>query len=111
MVTALVLSAIRLAWAECQHTILSAWRSNLAFYLFLARHENRSYFPQFARGRAAKTRTSSMTMRHILTLNAGSSSIKFALFEDAAGPVEILRGQVEGLGTATPHLKIGRAHV
>lgn len=46
-----------------------------------------------------------MTMRHILTLNAGSSSIKFALFEDAAGPVEILRGQVERLGTATPHLE------
>ncbi|MGY4303093.1 acetate kinase [Bradyrhizobium sp. USDA 4369] len=46
-----------------------------------------------------------MTMRHILPLNAGSSSIKFALFEDAAGPVEILRGQVEALGTATPHFE------
>ncbi|MGX1305896.1 acetate kinase [Amorphus suaedae] len=34
----------------------------------------------------------------ILTINAGSSSIKFALF-DAAGAAELLRGQVDGLGT------------
>ena len=40
---------------------------------------------------------------HILTLNAGSSSIKFALFENGAVPVEQARGQVEGLG-AKPRL-------
>ena len=44
-------------------------------------------------------------MDHILTLNAGSSSIKFALFaRDADGPAERLRGQVEGLG-AQPRLE------
>ncbi len=46
-------------------------------------------------------------MKHLLTLNAGSSSIKFALFEarsDLATPVEA--GQIEGLGNtagATTH--------
>jgi len=40
----------------------------------------------------------------ILTLNAGSSSIKFALFDAAEPPAERLRGQVDGIGTA-PHLK------
>jgi len=39
-------------------------------------------------------------MRHILTLNAGSSSIKFALFEEEGGLKETIRGQVEGLGAA-----------
>ena len=37
--------------------------------------------------------------RHVLTLNSGSSSIKFALFEPGAEPVEKLRGQVDGLGS------------
>lgn len=37
-------------------------------------------------------------MTHILTLNAGSSSIKFALFE-ADSLEERVRGQVEGIGT------------
>ena len=41
-------------------------------------------------------------MRHLLTLNAGSSSIKFALFE-LGSLAESLRGQIEGLGAA-PHL-------
>ena len=43
---------------------------------------------------------------HVLTLNAGSSSIKFALFAIGAGSdlTERLRGQVEGLG-ATPRLQ------
>lgn len=41
-------------------------------------------------------------MTHILTLNAGSSSIKFALFE-ADSLDERVRGQVEGIGTK-PHL-------
>jgi len=39
----------------------------------------------------------------ILTLNAGSSSIKFALYEVVDNqPVETVKGQVEGIGTA-PH--------
>jgi len=40
---------------------------------------------------------------HILTLNSGSSSIKFALFENGGAPVERVRGQIEGLG-ARPRL-------
>lgn len=36
----------------------------------------------------------------ILTLNAGSSSLKFALFDAVDGPIERARGQVEGLGAA-----------
>ncbi|MFW5680242.1 MAG: acetate/propionate family kinase, partial [Pseudomonadota bacterium] len=47
-------------------------------------------------------------MAHILTLNAGSSSLKFALLELADRPIERLFGQVEGLGTA-PRLKAERA--
>jgi acetate kinase len=41
----------------------------------------------------------------ILSLNAGSSSLKFALFEVAAAgdPTLAIRGQIEGIGTA-PHL-------
>ena len=45
-------------------------------------------------------------MTHILTLNAGSSSIKFALFE-ADTLEERLRGQIEAIGTK-PRLK---AHI
>jgi len=44
-------------------------------------------------------------VRHILVLNAGSSSTKFALFEENGDLAECLRGQIEGLGTATPHLE------
>ncbi len=42
--------------------------------------------------------------RAILSLNAGSSSIKFALAEidDAAGPRRVVGGEIEGIGTA-PH--------
>lgn len=41
----------------------------------------------------------------LLTLNAGSSSIKFAVFEITAGqePISLNHGQIEGIGTA-PHL-------
>lgn len=39
-------------------------------------------------------------MRHILTINAGSSSIKFALFTFADEPAEVAHGQIEGLGVA-----------
>ncbi|MGA2893159.1 MAG: acetate kinase [Xanthobacteraceae bacterium] len=46
-------------------------------------------------------------MRHILTINAGSSSIKFALFEAGAELSECMRGEVEGLG-ATPRLHAAR---
>ena len=42
--------------------------------------------------------------QYILTLNAGSSSIKFALFDNGRGLSECVRGQVEGLG-ATPRLE------
>ncbi|MGO9359634.1 MAG: acetate/propionate family kinase [Xanthobacteraceae bacterium] len=41
---------------------------------------------------------------HILTLNAGSSSIKFALFEHDGALKEAIRGQVEGIG-ASPRLE------
>jgi acetate kinase len=34
----------------------------------------------------------------ILTLNAGSSSLKFGLYDTAPEPREHLRGQVDGLG-------------
>ena len=34
----------------------------------------------------------------ILTLNAGSSSIKFGLYDSARDPAERLRGQIDRLG-------------
>lgn len=37
-------------------------------------------------------------MQHVLTLNSGSSSIKFAVFEAAPELVKCMRGRVEGLG-------------
>ncbi len=43
-------------------------------------------------------------MAHLLTLNAGSSSLKFALFEaEGPEPALLAKGQVEALGTS-PHL-------
>ena len=48
-------------------------------------------------------------MQHILTLNAGSSSIKFSLFDDSESDLtECVRGQVEGLGS-TPQLEAEKA--
>lgn len=47
-------------------------------------------------------------MQHILTLNAGSSSIKFALFASGPSLEERVRGQIEGLGRA-PHLQAEQA--
>ncbi len=44
---------------------------------------------------------------HLLILNAGSSSLKFALYADTAVPRELLRGQVEGFGTR-PRLVVHR---
>ena len=44
----------------------------------------------------------------VAVINAGSSSVKFALY-DATGDVKkLFRGQVEGIGV-TPHLKISNA--
>jgi acetate kinase len=42
--------------------------------------------------------------KHILTLNAGSSSLKFAVF-DAVSLTEVLRGQISGMGIA-PRLEV-----
>lgn len=39
-------------------------------------------------------------MTGLLTLNAGSSSLKFGLYEDAAEPDLLVRGQVDGIGGA-----------
>lgn len=44
-------------------------------------------------------------MRHILTLNAGSSSIKFALFALEPDLVERVHGQIEGIGVE-PHFLV-----
>jgi acetate kinase len=46
-----------------------------------------------------------MTAQRLLTLNAGSSSLKFAIYEAEAGLPLRLAGQVSGLG-ATPHLRV-----
>jgi acetate kinase len=45
----------------------------------------------------------------VLTLNAGSSSIKFALFEIAGAPRRIVHGEIEGIGTA-PHWRARDLH-
>ncbi|HXW72931.1 MAG TPA: acetate/propionate family kinase [Methylocella sp.] len=39
-------------------------------------------------------------MSSIAVINAGSSSIKFAVFQAASSPTLLLRGQIEGIGTA-----------
>ncbi|MGO9931764.1 MAG: acetate/propionate family kinase [Steroidobacteraceae bacterium] len=38
-------------------------------------------------------------MRNILTINAGSSSIRFALFQSAARPIRVLDGKMERIGS------------
>ncbi|HEY2464298.1 MAG TPA: acetate/propionate family kinase [Steroidobacteraceae bacterium] len=38
-------------------------------------------------------------MSHILTINAGSSSVRFAIFSSGARPVRLLDGKMERLGT------------
>jgi acetate kinase len=45
-----------------------------------------------------------MKQKHILILNAGFSSLKFAVF-DALTVAEVLRGQISGIGTA-PRLEV-----
>lgn len=39
-------------------------------------------------------------MANVATINAGSSSLKFAVFRGATPPVALLRGQIEGIGVA-----------
>jgi acetate kinase len=45
-----------------------------------------------------------VTSRFILTLNSGSSSIKFALFESGSGLEEHMRGEIDGIG-ALPRIR------
>lgn len=45
-------------------------------------------------------------MSRILTLNAGSSSIKFAVYDDAAEPVRLAVGKVDKLFSAAPTLSL-----
>ncbi len=42
----------------------------------------------------------------ILTLNGGSSSVKFALFSLQTPPVRIASGAVDGIGSANPRLRV-----
>ncbi|SFU21758.1 acetate/propionate family kinase [Sedimentitalea nanhaiensis] len=39
-------------------------------------------------------------MKRILTLNAGSSSLRFGLYRDCEDPVELVHGQVDGIGNS-----------
>jgi len=47
-------------------------------------------------------------MSTIAVINAGSSSLKFAVFQEASTPSLLLRGQIEGIG-ATPRAKMSDA--
>jgi acetate kinase len=38
-------------------------------------------------------------MSSIAVINAGSSSIKFAVFHAASTPMLLLKGEIEGIGT------------
>src|ERR1035437_4572131 len=44
--------------------------------------------------------------RQILTINGGSSSIKFGLFEAGDSAVRILRGAIDGIGMPGPTLRV-----
>jgi len=46
---------------------------------------------------------------HILTINGGSSSIKFALFEAGNSPVRILKGAIEQIGQSESTFKVDGA--
>lgn len=48
-------------------------------------------------------------MPNILTINAGSSSIRFALFAVSARPVRILEGKLDRIGSPEPILTAARA--
>ncbi|MGC1523183.1 MAG: acetate/propionate family kinase [Steroidobacteraceae bacterium] len=47
-----------------------------------------------------------IAMRCILTLNAGSSSIRFAIFEAGKPPRPLLRGKMERIGGADPSMMV-----
>jgi acetate kinase len=47
-------------------------------------------------------------MSSVAVVNAGSSSLKFAIFQDAAPPALRLKGLIEGIG-ATPRLRLANA--
>jgi acetate kinase len=57
-----------------------------------------SYCMPLARARLARNVGVCPTMPHILTINAGSSSIRYALFSSAARPRRLLDGKIERLG-------------
>lgn len=46
-------------------------------------------------------------MSLILTLNAGSSSLKFGLYEDADEPVLLVHGQIDGIGNTAQLILLG----
>jgi acetate kinase len=48
-------------------------------------------------------------MTSIAVINAGSSSIKLAVYDRAMHPTLLLRGQIEGLGTR-PRARLSDAH-
>ena len=48
-------------------------------------------------------------MPHILTINAGSSSIRFALFASASPPIRLLDGKLDRIGGAAATLTAARA--
>ena len=50
-----------------------------------------------------------MSEGHILTVNAGSSSVKFAIFTASDSPQRILSGQVERIGNTDAQLVAKRA--
>ncbi len=52
------------------------------------------------------TPESTTAVASILTVNAGSSSLRFALYEGATRPAPVLQGRIEGLGGSVP-----RAHL
>lgn len=45
-------------------------------------------------------------MGHILTLNAGSSSLKFGVFEAEKEPVELVTGLIESIGASNAHMRV-----
>jgi len=47
---------------------------------------------------------------HLLTLNGGSSSIKFSVFEVGDPLVRLLKGSIEGIGTAKGSLTVHGSH-
>ena len=48
--------------------------------------------------------------KHVLTINGGSSSIKFALFEPGEPLRRILSGQIEGIGLPQGHFEVKGAN-